>query len=125
MKLIKISTIVFTIFTLILTIVFFAWWAMEDKLVFGSDKFDQIKWIQSAQTVQTECKRGDMAYDLQQNVLVQGFPRDKVAILLGRPSYEDDNSMAYDLGLCMHIYHNLRITFDKNGRLMLSRILTR
>jgi hypothetical protein len=125
MKLIKIATIAFSIFTLVLTIVFFIWWAMEDKLVFGDEKFDQVKWIQGAQTLQTECKRGDMAYDLQQHVLLPGYPRDKVAILLGRPSYEDANSIAYDLGLCMHIYHNLRIFFDENGRLMQSRISTR
>ncbi len=125
MKLIKISTIVFSIFTLLLTIVFFAWWAMEDKLVFGSEKFDQIKWMQAAQTVATECKRGDMAYDLQQHVLLRGFPREKVSLLLGRPTYEDNNSVAYDLGRCMYIYHNLRLFFDENGRLVLSRILTR
>lgn len=125
MKLIKISALALTIFTIILTIVFFGWWAMEDKLVFGSEKFDQVKWIQGAQTLETECKRGDMAYDLQQNILLQGFPRDKVSPMLGRPTYEDGTSMAYDLGLCMHIYHNLRIVFDQNGRLLLSRISTR
>jgi hypothetical protein len=125
MKLIKISTIVFAIFTLFLTIVFFAWWAMEDKLAFGSEKFDQVKWIQAAPTVNTECKRGDMAYDLQKQILVQGFPREKVSLLLGRPTYEDATSMAYDLGRCMYIYHNLRLYFDAHGQLMASRISTR
>ena len=125
MKLIKISAIVFAIFTLLLTIVFFGWWAMEDKLVFGNDAFDQVKWMQAEQTVNTECKRGDMAYDLQSKVLVKGFLREKVSLLLGRPAYEDVNSMAYDLGRCMHIYHNLRLYFDNQGRLMASRISTR
>jgi hypothetical protein len=125
MNLIKISTIIFAVFTFILTIVFFGWWAMEDRLAFGSEKFNQVKWIQAAQTVQTECKRGDMAYDLHEHILYQGFPREKVAILLGRPTYEDESSMSYDLGLCMHIYHNLRIVFDNSGRLVLSRISIR
>ena len=83
MKVIKWATIVFTVFTVIVTIVFFAWWMMKDSLMFGSDKFDQVKWMQSAATIEKDCKRGDMAYDLQQHVLAKGTPKEAVGILLG------------------------------------------
>jgi len=122
MKFINIATISFTVFTILLTIVFFVWWTMKDSIVFGSEKFDQVKWMQSAATIETECKRGDMAYDLQKNILAVGSPKDAIAILLGRPSYEDTNSVEYDLGKCMHVYHGLLIYFDKNNRLTNSRI---
>jgi hypothetical protein len=122
MKLINWASIALAVFTLILTIVFFTWWAMKDSVVFGNEKFDQVKWMQSVATIQTECKRGDMAYHLQQRILVRGTPRDAVGMLLGRPSYEDSNTMEYDLGKCMHVYHGLRIFFDENNRLLHSRI---
>ena len=122
MKLINWASIALAVFTLILTIVFFTLWAMKDSVVFGNEKFDQVKWMQSAATIQNECKRGDMAYHLQQRILVRGTPRDAVAMLLGRPSYEDSNTMEYDLGKCMHVYHGLRIFFDENNRLSHSRI---
>lgn len=122
MKLINWLSIVFAAFTILLTIVFFGWWAMKDNIVFGNEKFDQAKWMQSAVTIQMECKRGDMAYDLQQHILAKGASREAVGVLLGRPSYEDSASMEYDLGKCMHVYHGLLIFFDGNNRLMNSRI---
>lgn len=122
MKLINWASIALAAFTVVLTIVFFTWWAMKDSVVFGNEKFDQMKWIQDAATIQTECKRGDMAYDLQQRVLARGVPRQAVMALLGRPSYEDNTTIEYDLGKCMHVYHGLRIFFDENNRLLHSRI---
>jgi hypothetical protein len=122
MKLIKWLTIVFSGFTLILTIVFFGWWAMKDSIEFGNEKFDQVKWMQGASTITTECKRGDMAYDLQQHVLFKGLSKEAVAVMLGRPSYEDATSVEYDLGKCMHVYHGLLIFFDADNRLVNSRI---
>ena len=95
---------------------------MKDSLVFGSDKFDQVKWMQHATTIETDCKRGDMAYDLQQHVLSKGTSKEAVGVLLGRPSYEDGNAMEYDLGKCMHVYHGLLLFFDENNRLINSRI---
>jgi hypothetical protein len=121
-KLINIAAISLAVFTFILTIVFFIWWAFKDSVVFGQEKFDQAKWMQSAATIDTECKRGDMAYYLQQRVLVRGFPRDSVSLLLGRPSFEEPSVIEYDLGKCMHVYHGLRIFFDENNRVMHSRI---
>ena len=122
MKFINWATIVFTAFTVLLTIVFFSWWAMKDSLVFGSEKFDQVKWMQAEAKLEKECKRGDMAYDLQQHILTKGAPKVAISILLGRPSYEDVNSMEYDLGQCMHVYHGLLIFFDENNNLINSRI---
>jgi len=122
MKLINWLSIALAAFTVVLTVVFFSWWAMKDSIVFGNEKFDQVKWMQHAASIETECKRGNMAYDLQQRVLGRGLPKATVALLLGRPSYEDAVSVEYDLGKCMHVYHGLLIFFDKNNRLVNSRI---
>jgi hypothetical protein len=122
MKLINWLSIALAAFTVVLTVVFFSWWAMKDSIVFGNEKFDQVRWMQHAATIETECKRGDMAYDLQQRVLGRGLPKEAVASILGRPSYEDAVSVEYDLGKCMHVYHGLLIFFDENNRLVNSRI---
>lgn len=122
MRLIRNATIAFALFTLVLTIVFFIWWAFKDKFVFSSEKFDQVKWIQLAANTKNECKRGDMAYDLQQNILIRGAQREAVTVLLGRPAFENERSIEYDLGKCMHVYHGLLIFFDQNNRLISSRI---
>ncbi|HOY71101.1 MAG TPA: hypothetical protein PL131_00085 [Methylotenera sp.] len=122
MKLIKWSSIIFAVLTLIITVVFFGWWMFKDSLVFGSEKFDQVKWMQHAPNLQNECKRGDMAYDLQKNILVRGLKREAVTSMLGRPAYEEGNAMSYDLGKCMHVYHGLLVYFDADNRLINSRI---
>lgn len=122
MKLVRWASLALAVFTLLLTIVFFIWWAGKDRIVFGDEKFDQVGWMQGATTIQTECKRGDMAYDLQQHLLKKGLLRAHVTELLGRPNYEDTSAIEYDLGKCMHVYHGLRIFFDKHDRLIHSRI---
>lgn len=122
MKLIKYATAALVVFTILLTIVFFIWWAFKDKFVFNGEPFDQVKWIQLATSTKNECKRGDMAYDLQQNILSKGVQREAVTALLGRPAFEEKNSIEYDLGKCMHVYHGLLIFFDENNRLINSRI---
>ena len=122
MKLIKWSSLIFAGLTLIITVVFFGWWMFKDSLVFGSEKFDQVKWMQHAPNLQNECKRGDMAYDLQKNILVRGLKREAVTSMLGRPAYEEANAMSYDLGKCMHVYHGLLVYFDADNRLINSRI---
>jgi hypothetical protein len=63
-----------------------------------------------------------MAYELQQNILARGTQRGAVTALLGRPAFEDENSIEYDLGKCMHVYHGLLIFFDQNNHLINSRI---
>ncbi len=122
MKIIRWAALIFTVVTVLITVAFFGWWTMKDSLVFGNDKFDQVKWIQLAPNVKNECKRGDMAYDLQKNVLARGLQREAVTAMLGRPSYEEGYAMEYDLGKCMHVYHGLLVYFDQNNRLINSRI---
>jgi len=85
MKLINGLSIALAVFTVILTIVFFGWWIMKDSVVFGSEKFDQVKWMQSAATITSECKRGDMAYDLQKNILARGSSKDAVGCAARSP----------------------------------------
>ncbi len=122
MKVIKWSALIFTVITILITIAFFGWWMFKDSLVFGSEKFNQAKWIQLEATVDNECKRGDMANDLQQNVLRRGLPRDAVKEILGHPSFEEGNALEYDLGKCMHVYHGLLMYFDQDNKLINSRI---
>ncbi len=116
------ASIAFAAITLAITIIFFAWWVMKEPIMFGNEKFDQVKWMQQAATIQTECKRGDMAYDLKKHILARGVSREAVMVLLGRPSLEDSTTIEYDLGKCMHVYHALRIYFDENDRLINSQI---
>ncbi|MFA6040374.1 MAG: hypothetical protein WC733_02610 [Methylophilus sp.] len=122
MKLIKIASIALAVFTLLLTIAFFTWWTFKDPIMFGSDKFDQTRWMQATSSIEQECKRGDMAYNLKENILIKGAKREAVMALLGRPSLEDGNAVEYDLGKCMHVYHVLMIYFDDQGNLLHSRI---
>lgn len=105
------------------TIAFFTWWAMKDRIEFGDEKFNQVAWITASSSVDKTCHRGDMAYDLQQNVLQSGMTREAATSLLGRPSWEDTNQMEYDLGSCMHVIHGLRLFFNENNQLTHSRIV--
>lgn len=122
MKFISMASIALAVFTLLLTIVFFTWWIFKDQAVFGSERFDQIKWMQHASSTQQDCKRGDMAYDLKNNILIKGAKREAVMALLGRPNIEETNAIEYDLGRCMHVYHGLLIFFDEQGQLLHTRI---
>lgn len=122
MKFIHWASIGLAVFTLILTIVFFTWWSMKEPIVFGSEKFSQQRWMESLATVEQDCKRGDMAYHLKENILIAGAQREAVNALLGRPSYEDATMIEYDLGKCMHVYHGLRLYFDSDNRLLHSKI---
>lgn len=123
MRAIRIAALAFFIVVFVVTIAFFSWWAMKDKIVFGNEKFNQIKWITSISSQEKTCHRGDMAYDLQQHVLQPGMTREATTILLGRPTWEETNQMEYDLGSCMHAVHGLRLFFDGNNRLTHSRIV--
>jgi len=122
MKLIQVASIALAVVTLLLTIVFFTWWIFKDQAVFGSERFDQVKWMQYATTTEQNCKRGDMAYDLKTHILIKGARREAVMALLGRPNIEEQNAIEYDLGRCMHVYHGLLIFFDEQDRLLHTRI---
>ena len=108
---------------IVATIAFFSWWAMKDRFEFGDEKFDQVAWITAASSAEKTCHRGDMAYDLQQNVLQTGMPREAATSLLGRPTWEDDTHMEYDLGNCMHVIHGLSLFFNDQNQLTHSRIV--
>ena len=105
------------------TIAFFSWWAMKDRIEFGHDKFNQVAWITASSSAEKTCHRGDMAYDLQQNVLQAGISREAATALLGRPSWEELGQMEYDLGSCMQVIHGLRLFFNENNQLTHSRIV--
>lgn len=122
MKAIKIVSLVSIVIGFIVTIVFFGWWLMKDRIVFGSEKFDQVQWITAAVNPDNNCKRGDMAYDLQQHILLPGITRQQATVMLGRPTWEDPRQIEYDLGQCMHVQHGLRLFFDESGHLTHSRI---
>ena len=118
-----IITWVSAVLALVATIAFFTWWGMKDRIAFGNEKFNQVAWITAASTTDNGCHRGDMAYDLQQNVLQVGVTRDAATALLGRPSWEETNQIEYDLGNCMQVIHGLRLFFNENNQLTHSRIV--
>lgn len=123
MKAIQIACLLFALFTLIVTIAFFSWWGMKDRLVFGDDRFDQVGWITAVPTADQPCHRGGMAYDIQQRWLDKGMPRQAATVLLGRPTWEDDLQIEYDLGYCLWDTHGLRLYFDDQDGLLQSRIV--
>jgi hypothetical protein len=122
-NILMILTILFGLIMVIVTIVFFTWWAMKDNIEFGHDKFDRILWITRSNHEVESCDRGNMAYDLQQNLLHPGTTREEALTLLGRPDWDDDNQMEYDLGYCIHAIHGLRLFFNEKGILTHSRIV--
>ena len=122
MKLINFFSMALVVITVIITIVFFGWWIMQDKLVFGHEKFDQIRWMTSPSAKGEDCHRGDMAYYLQQQVLIKNMPRKNVMEILGRPTFEDPDAVEYELGMCMHAVYGLRIYFNEQNLLTHSRI---
>lgn len=122
MKAIKIVCLVSFLIAGIITIVFFGWWLMKDRIVFGSQKFDQVQWITASANPDSSCKRGDMAYDLQQHILFPGMSLQQATVLLGRPTWEDPRQIEYDLGQCMQVEHGLRLFFDESNHLTHSRI---
>ena len=123
MKAIKILCVALSLITLLITIVFFGWWAMKDYLVFGDDRFDQVRWITAVPTADNRCHRGDMAHDLQSRLLLKGMPRSFALVMLGRPDWEDYNQIEYDLGHCLWDTHGLRLYFNNDDKLIQSRIV--
>lgn len=123
MKAIKILCVAFSGITVLVTIVFFGWWAMKDRYVFSGETFDQIRWITAAATSENACFRGAMAYDIQQRLLVKGMSRQAATVLLGRPTWEDPSQIEYDLGYCLWDIHGLRLYFDLQNNLIHSRIV--
>ena len=111
-------TVGFGVFTLLLTIVFFGWWAMKERFMFGHDKFDPVRWMAPAGDKTPPCDRGDMVLDVQHRLLKPGMPRSQVTMLLGRPAWEEGSQIEYELGVCLWVVHGLRLFFDAEGRLV-------
>src|SRR5690606_682754 len=123
LRIIKILSVGFAVFTVLLTIVFFSWWAMKDWLVFGDEEFDRVRWITAMPTKDQPCYRGGMAHDLKQRVLARGTPRNATQALLGRPDWEDATQTEYDLGHCLWDTHGLRLYFNDQDCLIYTRIV--
>ncbi|HZV99433.1 MAG TPA: hypothetical protein VFF74_10635 [Methylophilaceae bacterium] len=123
MRIVKILCFGFAAFTVVVTIVFFGWWAMKDMLVFGGAEFDRVRWATAAPTAEERCYRGDMAHHLKQEVLARGMTRTATMMLLGRPDWEDANQTEYDLGHCLWDTHGLRLYFNDDDLLVYTRIV--
>lgn len=122
LRLVKWIVIAFTVFTVVLSIVFFTWWSMKDRFIFGDTAFDPVRWMAAA-TVHDTCDRGEMVLDIQKHILKRGMSKAQVTVLLGRPAWEEENQYEYELGVCMWVVHGLRVFFDKDGRLIHSAII--
>ena len=125
MKTIVIACWAAFVLAVVITVAFFSWYGLKDRLMFGDQKFDQVKWITAKEAPDNRCYRGDMAFDLQQHYLLQGMPKQAVMSLLGRPTWEEPvspSNIEYDLGYCLWDVHGLRIFFDAQDRLVHSKI---
>ncbi|MES2674590.1 MAG: outer membrane protein assembly factor BamE [Pseudomonadota bacterium] len=85
----------------------FWWWA--SKGIYSTSKFNPEVWF-AKQTNESEmgCYRGSMAFDVRDNLLVNGMSKEKVVSLLGAPDLSKDSEYQYVLGICS----GLRIDYD-------------
>ncbi len=120
-KLLLILAGAFAVFTVLVTIVFFSWWAMRERLSFGDQPFDPVRWMAPIDTAHP-CTRGDMVRDVKQRLLHRGMSKTEIMVLLGRPAWEDEAQIEYDLGFCHGDVHGLRLYFDQQERLVHSAI---
>lgn len=121
LKVLVVIPAVFAVFTIVVTVVFFAWWAMRERLVFGHEAFDQVRW--ASLTSPTGCERGDMVLDLRERLLRPGISKAQATMLLGRPAWEEPAQIEYELGVCQWVVHGLRLYFDRDGHLMHTAIV--
>jgi len=119
----KWAAIAFAVVTVLITVLFFGWWAMKDRLVFGHDTFDPVRWMAPPAQQTSECQRGDMVLDVRQRLLQPGMNKAAVTTLLGRPAWEEADQIEYDLGVCLWVVHGLRLYFDPQDRLVHSAIV--
>jgi outer membrane protein assembly factor BamE (lipoprotein component of BamABCDE complex) len=123
LAILKWAAVAFCAVTILITVVFFGWWAMKDRLVFGDDRFDTVRWMAPASTQASPCQRGDMVLDVRQRLLKPGMLKSEVTMLLGRPAWEESDQIEYDLGVCLWVVHGLRLYFDQQDRLMHTAII--
>lgn len=102
----------------------FTWWSTIG--VFSHQSFDSKQWnIKLTQELDSSCYRGGMARDIRDNLLKQGQSKQYVKNLLGEPDSTRDNEYSYVLGMCSGFgfdYDNLHIYFDKQDKLIYSKI---
>lgn len=113
----------FAVLTVLITVVFFGWWAMREQLVFGHEHFDPVRWMAPVSNQKSACDRGNMVLDIQQRLLKPGMTRGEVTALLGRPAWDDPTQIEYELGVCVWVVHGLRVYFDANEKLTHSSIV--
>ncbi|MDR2875351.1 MAG: hypothetical protein LBV44_05420 [Methylobacillus sp.] len=116
-------SIAFAVVTLIITLVFFGWWALKERVAFGDQPFDPALWM--SPRADHPCERGDMARDIRSRLLVSGMSKTDVTMRLGRPTWDDDTQIEYDLGTCALDMYGLRLYFDPNERLVHTTITRR
>ncbi|HQR51360.1 MAG TPA: hypothetical protein PKW44_06965 [Methylophilaceae bacterium] len=119
----KWAALAFAAVTVLITVVFFGWWAMKEHFVFGHDRYDPVRWMAPMTRQSYECQRGDMVLDVRQRLLQPGMRKSEVTTLLGRPSWEETGQFEYDLGVCLWVVHGLRLYFDPQDRLVHSAIV--
>lgn len=112
----------FGVITLLITLVFFGWWAMKEHFVFGHAAYDPVRWM-TPERQPSACARGDMVHDIRDRLLRPGMTRAEVTTLLGRPNWEDTTQFEYELGVCMWVVHGLRLYFNDEGRLVHAAIV--
>lgn len=123
MAFLKWIALAFVVLTVLITVVFFGWWAMKEHFVFGHERFDPVRWMAPPAEQAHECQRGDMVLDVRQRLLKPGMGKSEVTMLLGRPAWEEANQIEYDLGICLFVVHGLRLYFDPQDRLAHSAIV--
>lgn len=121
--LLKWLAIGFALLTLLITLVFFGWWSMKERLMFGSERYDPVRWMAPASHQTSECQRGEMVRDIRQRLLRPGMRQSEVLQLLGRPAWEETGQVEYELGKCLFVIHGLRLYFDSDQRLVHSAIV--
>jgi outer membrane protein assembly factor BamE (lipoprotein component of BamABCDE complex) len=122
-QLLTLLALAFAGFTLLVTLVFFGWWAFKEHFTFGDQPFDPVRWMAPAAEQHSTCARGDMVLDIQHRLLQPGMPKSAVTTLLGRPAWEDQRQLEYELGICLWVVHGLRLYFDGDGHLTHSAIV--
>ena len=123
LAILKWAALAFCVVTLLITVVFFGWWAMKDRLVFGDDRFDPVRWMAPPDKQESPCQRGDMVLDIRHRLLRAGMSRAEVTTLLGRPAWEEPDQIEYDLGVCLWVVHGLRLYFDRQDGLVHTAII--
>lgn len=117
LNLLKWLSVGFFVLTFVITVVFFSWWGMRERFVFGEETFDPVRWMAPASAKKPPCDRGDMIRDIQKRVLMRGMTKAQVTVILGRPDWEEANQFEYELGVCQWVVHGFRLFFDNEDRL--------